>query len=270
MKTILFTNARDETNILEWTIHHLNLKFDTIYIYDHISKIKIKSIIEKCRFTKKANVIVDELNTNKINKKILLNKALKYSKNHNYEWMLYLDADEFLILPNDENIIKFIKKYIDYQQICINWLIFGSNYLENAPNGTILENYTRCDNILNRHVKPIIKVTKSIEYINPHICKSLNPKLIIDVNYNNLDENNLHFSNLEYDKISNINKLNAYIAHYQFQSYETYIKRKIFRNRDDGGGKWDNYDRITLHSISNNTHNFFPKNKYNNNNKKYL
>jgi len=37
LKTILFTNARDESNILEWTVHHLNLGFDHIHIFDHIS-----------------------------------------------------------------------------------------------------------------------------------------------------------------------------------------------------------------------------------------
>ena len=33
---VLFTNARDESNLKEWCAHHLLLGFDCIYIFDHI------------------------------------------------------------------------------------------------------------------------------------------------------------------------------------------------------------------------------------------
>ena len=45
MKTILFTNARDEHHILEWVIHHLHLGFDSIYIIDHLSIIYSNEIL---------------------------------------------------------------------------------------------------------------------------------------------------------------------------------------------------------------------------------
>lgn len=37
MRILLCTNARDEENILEWVVHHINLKFSHIHIIDHKS-----------------------------------------------------------------------------------------------------------------------------------------------------------------------------------------------------------------------------------------
>ena len=45
-RTILFTNARNEKNIVEWTAHHLNLGFDFIYILDHNSDIPIVDLFK--------------------------------------------------------------------------------------------------------------------------------------------------------------------------------------------------------------------------------
>ena len=42
---ILFTNARDEPNIAEWVAHHLLLGFDKVIIFDHLSKVPIKTTI---------------------------------------------------------------------------------------------------------------------------------------------------------------------------------------------------------------------------------
>jgi hypothetical protein len=52
----LFTNARDEPNIAEWIAHHINLGFDKIYVFDHLSVEPISSKI-KTNFDEKLKLI---------------------------------------------------------------------------------------------------------------------------------------------------------------------------------------------------------------------
>ena len=65
MKVALFTNARDEDNILEWVVHHIGLGFDHIYIIDHLSEIPLKTVLQKLPSERVTTVRVDEPIINK-------------------------------------------------------------------------------------------------------------------------------------------------------------------------------------------------------------
>lgn len=106
MKTILFTNARDEDKILEWIVHHLNLGFDHIFIVDHKS---IEPIDSKLKIIPRELITVSR-NDGDVFKNNLIINAHKYAKNNGYDWMLYLDADEFLVLNDDEDVKSFLNK----------------------------------------------------------------------------------------------------------------------------------------------------------------
>lgn len=262
MKTVLYTNARDEINILEWVIHHLNLGFTYIYIYDHLSKIPIKSIVKNIK-----NVKVERIENEEIHKTDLMDKSFHYSSSKNIDWMLYLDADEFLIFQNDDNVKNFLEKYNKYTQIGINWLNFGSNLHNKNPNGTILENYTKCDKQFHTNIKSFIRPNEVEHVINPHCFKMKNMELSVGTNFQVLNkETTWCFHNPD-----NMNNVSAYIAHYIFQSYETYLNRKKNRKRDDTGENWDwGFDEKTLHNVFNDIDNFLPRDKYNNSNKETM
>ena len=80
-KVMLFTNARDEKNIKEWAAHHLLLGFDLIYIFDHKSKIPLKTVFSN--FDQRVQVERCEM-PNKI-KLNLMNRASKIAKILNME-----------------------------------------------------------------------------------------------------------------------------------------------------------------------------------------
>jgi hypothetical protein len=268
-KTILFTNARDENNIIEWVAHHLNLGFDTIYINDHISVNPIKNL-----FKFNPRIIVNRLDNVNVYKKGLLLSAISYAKYNNYEWMMYLDADEFLIFPQYDNLYSFLDKYRDYDQIYINWLMFGSNFLDKQEsNKTILESYTKCENTFNLHVKSFCRPNKITDkYIYPHCYSIENSNKIANTNNGLINMAEPFFMKTpDIKNISDINNSEVYIAHYHLQSYDTFLKRKVNRRRDDTGGKWTLiYDINTLHSISNDVHNLLPRDKYNDKNKQKI
>jgi hypothetical protein len=112
--TILFTNARDEQNIAEWIAHHLLLVFDKVVVFDHLSKVPISSLF-KTDFNGRLNIIsVNGVGNIKIN---LMKDALEIASKGNYNWMLYLDADEFLNL----NGFIGVKEYL-----CILFIVIST------------------------------------------------------------------------------------------------------------------------------------------------
>jgi len=252
MKTILFTNARDEDNILEWTAHHLNLGFDHIFIVDHKS---IEPI--KC----KLKIISNELITiiridDDIYKNNLIIDAHNYAINNNYDWMIYLDADEFLILNEFQNVKEMLKRYSFADSIAINWLLFGTNHHKKEPtDGLIIENYTKSELTLNKHIKTFVRPSQVIDAPSPHWFFILDQTKMISINMKPMRHHQpFNECDISYDKCS------AFIAHYLFQSEETYINRKINLPRDDNSEFRQMEENI--HAKHNEIENLSVKNRY--------
>ena len=256
---ILFTNARNESNIKEWITHHLLIGFNLIYIFDHKSKEPIKSQLGN--FDNRVMVERCELD---IPPKIpLMNKAANIAKILKADWFIYLDADEFLILNNFVGVKKMLDNFQLADSVAVNWLMFGTNNHIQTPDGLILDNYTKSDETLNQHVKTFVRPSQVIDASNPHCYNIKNPnkmyavsgrKLVPPFCFNKLD--------------TSIHSSNAFIAHYINQSEETYKKRKISIPQDDIG-VFRTMD-TDIHKKHNLMHNFIPSKKYSENIKKFL
>lgn len=107
------------------------------------------------------------------------NQALKRFKGE-YKYLIYVDADEFLVsddVINGKKLIDvindFFKKSRSIACLGINWLIFGSaGYKEFPAEGGVLENFTRCSQDCferNRLVKSVVKPELTIGFVNPHL-----------------------------------------------------------------------------------------------------
>lgn len=258
MKTILFANARDETNILEWIVHHLNLGFTHIYLFDHKSIVPLTDVLK--------NVPKDLLTIHRIDSDIrkanLIYDAHKIALSMEYDWMLYLDVDEFLVLNNKDTVQEFLLCYNQFDQVGVNWLLFGSNYLDAVlgDDETIIESYLRCEGKLDRHIKSFLNLkNKSIMLKNPHVYFLPDMSHSINVNYAVLEAQHPYWfhTNAHYNNVS------AYIAHYTYQSYDTYISRKINVPRDDTGSYRTLLSKEQIHGLYNNVENLVPLNKYN-------
>lgn len=264
MKTILFTNARDENNILEWTIHHKNLGFDNIFIFDHLSVNPISNILKGLNYVS-VYYISDEF----IPKCDLMKIAAIYSKNKGFDWLLYLDADEFLTIPLYNNVKDFINNYPNNDQIAINWILFGSNYLKNEPTGTMIESYIRSVNTADACVKCIVKPHKVISVGTPHYF------ILDNMNFSTGVLGNLHYEHqpsfVFTDKNIPAHKLPAFVAHYIYQSYEVYVRRKLSRKRDDINQPYElTYDEETFNNLHNNTECTIVRDLYNDKNKQTM
>ena len=253
-KVFLFTNVRDEKNMKEWCAHHLLLGFDSIYIFDHKSVIPLRE--EFSHFDKRVYIERCELeNPVKIT---LMKKAVKISRYLKADWMLYLDADEFLILNTVNDVKNLLNIFSFADSLSLNWLFFGTNnHIKNPENGLIIENYTRSNLLLDKHVKTFVRPIEVKNIDNPHFYHIFNNSRMVSIENKIMNKNSFYAF---YDTKNNYKNVIAYIAHYQYQSEETYIKRKVNRTQDDGTGERAYMNNI--HLLHNENENNSIKDKY--------
>jgi hypothetical protein len=133
--------------------------------------------------------------------------------------------------------------------------MFGTNNHVKEPRGLILENYTKSELYLNKHVKTFVRPEYVIDVTNPHYFVLAFPRRMLTLNLkNNTNQPFFNEWHTEYYKVG------AYIAHHVYQSEETYMNRKIKLPTDDTGSK-RNYDN-GIHKRYNSVDNVDVKNKY--------
>lgn len=261
MRIVLFTNARDEKYIKEWAAHHLLLGFDKIIIFDHKSQNPLSNVFYK--FDKRVTV----LNVGKMENPIklqLMNLAIKIGRYFKATWMLYLDADEFIVLhPRFHHNIKYMMHNCSkIDSLAINWVCFGSNFQkEDPPEETLLiSNYTKCSGKLESLVKSIVRPFRAKNATNPHFFNMQFQNRCIGTNGRRVPSNCPEVKNN-----LPINLAPVYIAHFINQSEETYLRRKVKLPTDDTGTYRidpliENVEYI--HEHYNNAENVFLKNNY--------
>jgi len=249
---ILFTNARNEKNIREWAAHHLLLGFDLIYIFDHKSEPSLNNYFKD---TDK-KVIVERCEMPNPVKLPLMMRAVNIALRLRADWMMYLDADEFLIINTFENVKHMLQVFSFADLLSINWLMFGTNGHINEPKGLILDNYTKSDLILDQHVKSFVRPSQVLSVVTPHYYNVKSPLRMITINNKVMS---IPYS-FNQTNLTEYYKSHAYIAHYIYQSQESYINRKIKMPTDDTNTQrtLDN----EIHQKHNSTNNFGPKTKY--------
>lgn len=258
MKVVLFTNARNESHLKEWSAHHLLIGFDNIIIFDHKSNIPIQHEFQG--FDSRVRII----NCSHMNggvKMPLMNHAVSIAKSIQADWMLYLDADEFVVL-NKKNIVgikHFLTLFPNTDQLAVNWLMYGTSHLIPELSLTkgecILNSYIHSDENLNQHVKCFVRPNAIIKADNPHFFRIHNPSRSIGIDGRQYTPP-FHTISMSYHKAP------IFIAHYLYQSENTYRKRKLLTPRDDNGGMRTDNDVKQIHQHHNGTENFLASYKY--------
>jgi len=252
-KVMLFTNARNEKNIKEWASHHLLIGFDIIVIFDHKSDIPLKKVF----FNFDKRVIVIPCNLESSVKIPLMKKACMMAKTLKMDWFIYLDADEFIILNKFIGIKKMLNYFPFAHSLSLNWLMFGTNHLIKDQPGLIIENFTKSEDHLDKHVKTFVRPNEVLSVVNPHYYNMKHQECMFNIDKKRMDPN-IGFA-FHHSRLS-INEVPAFIAHYIYQSEETYLRRKIHLPQDDTGIMRSRDEKI--HLLYNNVDNEIVKNKY--------
>jgi hypothetical protein len=255
----IFTNARDEPNIAEWIAHHILLGFDKVIVFDHLSVEPIQELL-KTNFDGK--LLVKRVQGSGNIKLNLMKDAVNMANRDNVSWLLYLDADEFLLLNRFKHVKDFLNYFTNADAIGINWLFFGSSGHVSQPKGLLTENFIRSELRVDKHVKSFVRPNVVNRIDNPHFFKITNPSRYYSVNGTRMNMGPFNFQPLPFIKTA------SYIAHYYIQSEEEHIRRKG-RALDDGSA---NKTQLvaTVHKTYNNVCNNQLQTKYSKNIKEYL
>jgi len=234
MRIGLYINIKNELRMVEFIKYYLKIGIDYFIIFDDDSEKNIKDVLEENNIDNKIysllysngrNFMRDVYNTNTLWK----NEIIPILKDKNIDYVLQVDADEFLFINKFSNIRDLVNYYEPFDSLKINWLIFGSNYILKNNSDSVINCFLRSSKKLSWYVKSLTKVSSIVtdKYHSSHVIavkdgsilkNSLN-KIISKENAGNIQEGEVkHF---DYDKVP------TYIAHYMLQDPFSYIERKI-------------------------------------------
>jgi hypothetical protein len=206
MKVALVCIAKDEDNYIdEWIVYHTKLGFDKIFVYQNDWQYNIEyDIIEKIEFNGSA-------------RQIEAYNEFMQNRSSDFEWICFLDVDEFITLKKHKDIKSFIEDYKDSECIALNWHFFGDNTIEFDNEYSVIKRFKKRHYDSNGHVKTIVKTNKSI-HMEVHAP---------NINWVDVEKNvgNGPFSKYSNDSI-------AFIAHF-FCKTEQEFTRKVNRGRAD-------------------------------------
>ena len=80
------------------------------------------------------------------------------------EWVSFFDVDEFLRLPPGEDVATFMGRFpTEVECVLFNWIFFGPNGHKTAPQGLVLENFTRREAGLHPFTKLVVRAAALLE-----------------------------------------------------------------------------------------------------------
>jgi glycosyltransferase involved in cell wall biosynthesis len=170
MKSAICLIVRNEArDIAEWMAFHALLGFDTQIIFDNASDDGTARIIRAAAGL--YDIRIHYWPNRSAESQIAAYQAACEAYRLEFDWMAFIDSDEFLRLTEDVPINEFLSRYDRWSGIALHWAVYGANGHDEFPPGLILENFTRRADetfFAARHVKSIIRPGFANGCLNPH------------------------------------------------------------------------------------------------------
>ena len=221
MKIAIIAIAKnEELYINEWINYHLNLGFDNIIICDNDDELILPSIVTDNRV-----IIEDYTGIYGVQQMAYQQSFRKYKEQ--YDWILLIDIDEFLVLDKHKDVKEFLSSFddnVDCIKLC--WKHFTDNEELDVIDGnynvfdrfkTVIE--TNRDNFVKQFIKTSSIDDDIIERIHQHDILSHKITTVDSLG------NKCHMNRM-------LNKVvygNAWVNHYKTKTIGEFIRQKYFR-----------------------------------------
>jgi len=176
--TAIFKN---EANYLqEWVEYHLLIGVSHFYLYDNGSEDNSHQILKPYVTAGKVTVIpwANFEMVRNIQHFAYRHAAVNFGSQ--YQWMAFIDLDEFLVPSRDINLTEFLSKHSQYAVIQMPMVDFGHNGHSEYPGGLVTENYAKgCYLGDDSRVKSILQ-PRLVDKIETHRPHTRNPVLAIE------------------------------------------------------------------------------------------
>lgn len=151
MKTAICVLIKDENDYLkEWLDHHFNLGIDEIFLYEDYGSKSHLDIVKPYGDRVHLNSIdimfnSDDESKNIINTgervQVLLFEYFPKMYKNDFDWILFIDLDEFLILKKP--LQELLEKYDDKSSIYLRWRWYGASGHVKKQIGNVVDNFTK-------------------------------------------------------------------------------------------------------------------------------
>ncbi len=159
----------EEDSLAEWMAYHLAIGFDTIIVFDNVSTDRTADVIEL--FARHHDVRrINWANTTHDYQLDAYNFAVTHLGNQ-FEWMAFIDCDEFLVPLRDETIGITLSRLPDAAAVGAHWAMFGSSGHVQRPDGLVIEAFRRRSEPgfwANQHIKSILRPGRAGRAVNAH------------------------------------------------------------------------------------------------------
>lgn len=229
----------------EWVEHHLGIGFDKIIVFDNNREGEERMIDVLGDFVKKGKVVIEEHP-----EEYGMLQAFKRAydeRGKEFDWLMDLDFDEFLVLPEGEKDVKtFLKKFEDRADVVkVNWMVYGDCGLVRNDGRPLMERFTeplrgedgRTESWgENRHVKSFVKCgMKGIVYKDPHCVHGAGK--YVDA-CGRVSEASPFVEDVRHD--------GAYIKHFTTKTIEEWMENKVKRGQCDSVENTEGLQRNAL------------------------
>ena len=214
MKVALVAIVKQEDHLVEWCRYHMSLGFDKIFLYcnDWMPDYALPNSVD----------VIPRAGTRQQMK--VYNDWIKVY-GPSYDYVMFLDADEFLYLVSWNKVQDMLKQVTDGQKsMVINWVFFGSKE-EPFMFHSVVRRFCYREDKVNKHVKTILKLGSGNYMVSPH-------------NGNQVAVSPEH---IKVEGPFNVagTMINAFVAHYYYQDVRHWLK-KVGRGRADSIRTRDN------------------------------
>ncbi len=206
---------RDEEPFLdEWLVYHKMIGIDHFFLYDDAPDLPLQKLLQPhaayITVIPWYNMHDDRPGRNR-QTKAYMHAVTEYSAG--FEWITFIDGDEFIVLRKHETINEFLAGFSDAVSISLRWHVFGHNGYYDDPPGLITASLTRKKRLPDYNVKSITRPQAIRDIQSAHICLLKYSGLV--------DANNREYERDIYEGISEV----AHINHYQCRSFKKWMQR---------------------------------------------
>ena len=209
---------KNERYLEEFIVYHHIVGVEHFYIYDNNSDYPIKDRLNNFYFNRLCTIIDFPGHAKQMP---AYQHCIKNFGNRT-KWLALIDGDEYILPKQDWSIRDVLNKNEDTHALGINWVLFGSNYYDNIPDGLLVDKYRRCENGQNHHIKSIVQPRYVTSAEHPHFVTIKNPSKYKDCKKNTISG---PFNNNYTIDLIRIN-------HYSYRSLEDYINKHNRGNAD--------------------------------------
>ena len=157
MKVGLVNVAKWEDYYLkEWLDYNQKLGFDKVIMYQNDWRTDIEhSILQK------------EVCDGRSIQVPVYNQVL--TDNTEYDWLAFIDCDEFIVLKKHNNIKELIEEYKDKTNVIgLNWTVYGNMGIVSREGDSLLKPFKMRNKGTDQHVKVIVNARSGEKMQLPH------------------------------------------------------------------------------------------------------